>query len=59
MRDIMKKKDAVVYRILAEVGIDFRRKLPTPQQNTMVNHIIDKEKYFLDIVEQLFTNNPK
>lgn len=51
-------KDATVYKIFAELGIDFEKETPDPIDDRKVDQIIHPEEHFLDAVEDLFKERP-
>jgi len=52
-------KDAAVYKIFAELGIDFDHEVPDPKEVTQADRAINPEDTFLDAVEDLFTDSSK
>lgn len=51
-------KDATVYKIFAELGIEFKKEIPDPIDDRKVDQIIHPEETFLDQVEDLFKEKP-
>ena len=54
----MNKKDAAVYKALAELGFDHGHEIPDPKEDEMVDRILHPDETFLDAVEDLFKKDP-
>lgn len=54
----MNKKDAAIYKALAECGFEYGDNIPDPELDEMIKHIMDPEEQFLDAVERLFNSDP-